>query len=135
MRMHTLLQCIYHVCSLNFYSLQGSGKRQIEVLTIADLQKEYLLVKAKLRLLKKEPALATQLTSMSLTSCSHHSYMYVQCPLCMSCTFPIFHMSTCTCMLALEYTRVWYTCIPVICKFYEYRRTGFDCIINFNDYA
>ena len=36
------------------------------MLTKADLQKEYLLVKAKLRLLKKEPTLATQLTSMSL---------------------------------------------------------------------
>ena len=35
------------------------------MLTKADLQKEYLLVKAKLRLLKKEPTLATQLTSMS----------------------------------------------------------------------
>ena len=36
------------------------------MLTKADLQKEYLLVKAKLRLLKKESTLATQLTSMSL---------------------------------------------------------------------
>ena len=35
------------------------------MLTIADLQKEYLLVKAKLRLLKKEPSLTTQLTSKS----------------------------------------------------------------------
>jgi hypothetical protein len=49
--------------------LEGSsGKRQVEVLTKADLQKEYLLVKAKLHLLKKEPTLATQLTSMSLKS-------------------------------------------------------------------
>ena len=52
--------------------MKGSGKRKVEVLTIADLQKEYLLVKAKLRLLKKDPALATQLSSMSLTS---HSVM------------------------------------------------------------
>ena len=52
--------------------MKGSEKRKVEVLTIVDLQKEYLLVKAKLRLLKKDLALATQLSSMSLTSHSNN---------------------------------------------------------------
>jgi hypothetical protein len=61
-----------------FYAFKGSsGKRQVEVLTKANLQKEYLLVKAKLRLLKKEPTLATQLTSISLNHFTPQSYSFI----------------------------------------------------------
>ena len=41
----------------------GSTKRRIEVLTISDIEKEYLLVRAKLRLLLRDQTMTTQLSS------------------------------------------------------------------------
>jgi len=48
-------------------SQQGSAKQCVEVLTIADIEKEYILVRAKLRLMQRDPAMATQLSSKEHT--------------------------------------------------------------------
>ena len=80
--MVTHIKALY-LHAVNYFLIKGSGKRQVEVLTIADLQKEYLLVKAKLRLLKKDPSLETQLSSMCTPSFCNLS----------------FHDTTCTCKL------------------------------------
>jgi hypothetical protein len=39
------------------------GKQPVEVLTAQDIQKDYMLVRAKLELIEKEPALVNQLSS------------------------------------------------------------------------
>lgn len=44
------------------YPLTGS-KTKVVVLTMADIEREYLLVRAKLSLVQREPSLTTQLAS------------------------------------------------------------------------
>ena len=50
----TSLICCLHVLP---------GKQPVEVLTAEDIQKDYVVVRAKLDLLQKEPALVNQLSS------------------------------------------------------------------------
>ncbi len=43
----------------------GDGKQPVEVLTVADIEKDYTLIRAKLELLQKEPPFTAQLCSES----------------------------------------------------------------------
>ena len=55
--------CLISTCaSFNCFTF-AEAKQPVEVLTLADLEKEYLLVKAKLNIIQREPSLSTQLCS------------------------------------------------------------------------
>ena len=70
----------------------GSTKRRIEVLTISDIEKEYLLVRAKLRLLLRDQTMTTQLSSKKhamvccYENCSTHLCMCMCACICV-CAF------------------------------------------------
>ena len=53
----TFIPCSYS------HALFAGTKTKVEVLTISDIEKEYLLVRAKLSLIQREPTLTTQLAS------------------------------------------------------------------------
>ncbi len=56
--------------SLPLPSLPGSNYPRVEVLTIKDIEKEYLLIRAKLSLIQKDVSLTTQLSGNTTERCA-----------------------------------------------------------------
>ena len=58
-------------------SVGGLGKQPLEVLTISDIEKDYVLVHTKLTLIQRDPTLITQLSGMYYPNPDHTAIRYV----------------------------------------------------------